>query len=378
MPTRFSRRTESPQTLNLLSLARERRISSSAGLLDLTNSNPTQAGFRYPLEELSDVMARASRVRYEPEPFGMRSARDAVAGELGCHADDLVITASTSEAYSYLFKLLCDPGDSVLTPIPSYPLFEHLAALESIELTHVPMEFHQRWEIDGARVAEAMHSTTRAIMLVSPNNPTGSYVTQQEQDGLARGGVPLIADEVFRLYAFARAAPTLARDDVLCFTLGGLSKSVGLPHYKLAWIRVSGPSSAKAQALARLELIADSFLSASTPVQAALPELLALAPEIRGQIMDRARSNLHTLESAFSPTSSARVLPVEGGWSAVVRIPNVQTDEAFALRLLEEDGVFVQPGYFFDFQTEGYLVISLLTDPDILAQGVRAIAAKMP
>ena len=377
IPTRFSQRAGSPPAPNRLSLARQQRITSGARLLDLTNSNPTQADIRYPLDELSDVMARATKAPYEPEPFGLPTAREAVARDLQCNAEDIVLTASTSEAYSFLFKLLCDPGHSVLTPIPSYPLFEHLASLESIALTRVPMEFHRRWEIDLARVAAEIHATTRAIIVVSPNNPTGSYVTQEEQDGLAQCGLPLISDEVFHRYAFERPAPSIARDDLLTFTLGGLSKSAGLPHYKLAWIRVSGPRAAKEQAMARLELIADSFLSAATPVQVALPGLLAIAPKIRAQIMDRVRINLDALQSAFSSTTSARLLPVEGGWSAVLRIPSLQTDEAFALRLLEEDGVVVQPGYFFDFEAEGYLVLSLLTATDILVEGARLIAAKI-
>ena len=377
IPPRFSRRAETPPDQNRLTRARQRRLAAGASLVDLTNSNPTQAGLEYPLEELSEVMARAARAPYEPQAFGLLAAREAVARELECSADDILLTASTSEAYSFLFKLLCDPGDSVITPVPAYPLFEHLAAVESVALQHVPMEFHRRWEIDPDRVAGNLEDRTRSIMLVSPNNPAGSYVTQQEQEGLARCGLPLISDEVFHAYAFVAPSPSLVRDDVLSFTLGGLSKFAGLPHFKLAWIRVSGPQAVKEQAMARLELIADSFLSASTPVQVALPELLTIAPRIRAQIMGRVRSNLRSLQSLFAAKSSARLLPVEGGWSAVLRVPSIQTDEAFALQLLEEEGVIVQPGYFFDFPSEGHLVLSLLTEPDVLAEGAGAIASRI-
>ena len=375
-PVRFSRRANAPSEQNRLSLARQQKLGRGERLLDLTSSNPTTAGLSYPLEELSEVMRRAAAAPYRPEPFGLTSAREAAARELGCSASDIILTASTSEAYSFLFKLLCDAGDSILTPIPSYPLFDHLASLESIELIQVPMEFHRRWEIDAGRVAQAIRTATRAIIVVSPNNPTGSYVTGQEQEDLARFGLPLISDEVFRAYALERPSPSIAREDLLTFTLSGLSKSAGLPHFKLAWIRVSGPPAEKEQAMRRLELIADSFLSVATPVQEALPELLQIAPRIRTQILDRVRANLRSLEEIFPPTGSTRVLPVEGGWSAVLRIPSMQTDENFALRLLDEDGVVVQPGYFFDFTTDGHLVLSLLTAPDVLAEGARAIKAK--
>lgn len=378
-PHGFSRRASAPASPNRLTEARARRILSGAPLLDLTNSNPTRAGLLYPTEELAEVMARAATVDYEPDPLGLLTAREAVARELGCDPADILLTASTSEAYSYLFKLLCDPGDSVITPIPSYPLFEHLASLESVALQQVPMEFHRRWEIDAGRVAAAIDATTRAILVVSPNNPTGSYITQQEQDALASLGLPIVSDEVFHGYALQSSpSPTLLRDDVLTFTLGGLSKSAGLPHFKLAWTRVSGPPTQKREAMARLEIIADSFLSVATPVQAALPELLMLAPRIREQILGRMRINVAALQAAFALRPSARVLPVEGGWSAVLRIPSVQTDEAFALRLLEEEGVFVHPGYFFDFPSEGHLVVSLLTEPQVLIEGASAIARRIP
>ncbi len=357
----FSRRAHWSAPPNRLAVA---RVEHRGPLLDLTNANPTRAGLPYPLDELSEAMARAARAPYEPEPLGLPVARDAIAEHLKCDAGDVVITASTSEAYSFLFKLLGDPGAVVATPTPSYPLLEHLAALELIELRHFPLEFHKRWELDVTRIPPAS-----AIVVVNPNNPTGSYVT--EQDELAALGVPIISDEVFHDYAFGARAPSFARDDVLTFTLGGLSKSCGLPHYKLGWIRVSGPR--KHDAIAALELIADNFLSVATPVQVALPELLPLGARIREAIRARTRASLDALQHALADKPSAQLLPVEGGWTAVVRVPRTSTDEEFALEALQRHGVVVQPGYFFDFDRDGYFVVSLLTDPTLLHEGITRI-----
>ncbi|MBV8520421.1 MAG: pyridoxal phosphate-dependent aminotransferase [Acidobacteria bacterium] len=342
-------------------------------LLDLTETNPTRAGLDYPLDELADAMQRAARAPYDPQPLGLRSAREAVAASLQCDADDVVLTASTSEAYSFLFKLLADPGDDVLIAIPSYPLFEHLAALELITLRTFPLELHRRWELGPI----APGPRTRAIIVVNPNNPTGSFITPDEQHALAMHGIPLIADEVFLDYPLDARGTTLVRDDLLTFTLGGLSKSAGLPHYKLGWIRVSGPATERRAAIDALELIADNFLSVATPVQAALPELLRIAPRIRAEIAERTRANLAALHEIFASVAAARVLPVEGGWSAVLRVPRVMSDDEFALALLDR-GVVVQPGYFFDFTTEGFIVVSLLVRPEIFAEGVRRIAAMIP
>ena len=369
----FSKRADWNAVTNRLTLARQ---AYRGTLLDLTNSNPTKAGLSYPLDELSEVMARAARAPYDPQPLGLASAREAVAGALACDASDIAITASTSEAYSFLFKLLCDPGDAVVTATPSYPLLEHLAALELIELRYFALEFHQRWEIDPAALRAEIDGRARAVLIVNPNNPTGSYVTAAEQDEIASAGIPVISDEVFHPFAFGAGAPSFVRDDVLTFTLGGLSKSAGLPHYKLGWIRASGPG--KEAAINALELIADNFLSVATPVQAALPELLAIAPRIRQAIQRRTSSNLATLQAAIARYPAARVLPVEGGWSAVVRVPRIDSDEALVLRLLEDHGVVVHPGYFFDFETDGHLVVSLLTETSPFEEGIERLISSLP
>ena len=371
----FSKRANWNPTTNRLTTARQKR---GGDILDLTQSNPTRAGIPYPSDELAEIMARAAQARYDPHPLGLSSAREALASELGCDAGDLVLTASTSEAYGFLFKLLCDAGDDVVTAVPSYPLFEHLAGLELVSLRSFTMQFHARWEIEGNTVREAITPHTRAIIVVNPNNPTGSFVTPAEQDALARFDVPVIADEVFLDFPLLAKGTPFARSDVLNFTLGGLSKSAGLPHYKLAWIRVSGPRDRKREALAGLELIADHYLSVGTPVQVALPDLLRIALRIREAISARIRANLDALRSAMGDARSASVLPVEGGWSAVIRLPRIESDEDFAVRLIADHGVFVHPGYFFDFPSDGYLVLSLLTPEKEFGEGVRRIVSIIP
>ena len=363
----FSHRAQWFAPVNRLTLERRKREN----LIDLTQTNPTRAGFDYPLEELSEALARGAKVPYDPDARGIVTAREAVAQHLGCSPDDLLLTASTSEAYSFLFKLLTDAGDEVVTMTPSYPLFDHLASLEQISLRAAPMELHRRWEIQDLAVGPK----TRAIVVVNPNNPTGSYVSPAEQDRLAARGLPIISDEVFLEDTLDASGTSFVRADVLTFTLGGLSKYAGLPHLKLGWIRVSGPRSR--EALEALELIADSFLSVATPVQAALPEIMALAPRIRAQIAQRTASNLAILRETLRPVSSAEVLPAEGGWSAVVRVPAMTSDEELALLLIEA-GIIVQPGYFFDFASDGFLVLSLLTPEAAFREGVAILARSVP
>ena len=373
----FSKRAHWSSPVNRLTLERRRR----GNLLDLTETNPTRTGLAYPVEDLAVALALGASAPYDPDPRGLRSAREALATRVilsredgegpPATADDFILTASTSEAYSFLFKLLTDPGDAILTATPAYPLLEHLADLEQVAIQFFPLEFHRRWEIHGVPVTDR----TKAIVVVNPNNPTGSFVSAEEQDRLAKLGLPIISDEVFLDYPLEGAGTSFVRDDVLTFTLGGLSKSAGLPHFKLGWIRVSGPG--KEEALEGLERIADNFLSVATPVQKALPELLRLGTQVRDAIRKRTKTNLHTLRDTFASVPSAHVLPVEGGWSAVIRVPRVTTDEELAIALLDE-GVIVQPGYFFDFESDGYLVVSLLTREEVFEDGVRRICNLIP
>lgn len=351
----FSRRAQWNTPPNRLAIARARHPDA----LDLTESNPTRAGIPYPLDEIGEAFARAAHAKYDPDPRGLRSAREALGAHLGCDPAELLITASTSEAYSFLFKLLTDPGDNVVTATPSYPLLEHLAQLELIEQRTFAMEFHRRWEIDASQIP--IDSRTRAIVVVNPNNPTGSYVTAEEQEALSRLGLPIISDEVFLEYGSGASFEH-------AYVLGGLSKSCGLPHLKLGWIRTKN-----LEALDALELIADNFLSVSTPVQVALPELLVLGGRIREAIRKRIRESLDALTRVLAERPHAQLLPVEGGWSAVVRVPQLESDEEFALRALEEHDVIVHPGYFFDFARDGYFVVSLLTPPATLEEGISRI-----
>jgi aspartate/methionine/tyrosine aminotransferase len=291
----------------------------------------------------------------------------------------VVLTSSTSEAYALLFKLLCNAGDAVLVPQPSYPLFEHLTALESVTAVPYALEYHGTWRIDLASITRALTDRVRAILVVSPNNPTGSFLHKEDLAALSEIAsahrLAIIGDEVFADYALdpaPEAAAVLAGAEVLTFSLGGLSKSAGLPQLKLGWIGFGGPSSDVDEALAAYELIADTYLSVSTPVQAAAAELIAQGADIRAQILERVRRNLASLRQAAAGIPAVDVLRVEGGWSAIVQVPQLRTEEALVLELLEKDDVLVHPGFFFDLPREAYIVVSLLVAS---ASFDRAIAA---
>jgi aspartate/methionine/tyrosine aminotransferase len=349
-------------------------------IIDLTESNPTRSGICYPTG-LLEPLADAAALEYDPHPFGLPSARNAVAadqGRRGATVDpaQVVLTASTSEAYSWLFKLLCRAGDTVLVPQPSYPLFEQLTELESVRAHPYLLEYHQTWSIDMSSLADAPDNT-RALLIVSPNNPTGSYLTRNDfaavQALCRRRGWALIADEVFADYPLEAADPLTdiaAAADVLSFSLGGLSKTVGLPQLKLGWMIVGGSASDRTAALASLELIADTYLSVGTPVQIALPQLLRAGASVRWAIHDRIRHNLAVLRAATAAHPSCDVLRAEGGWSAVVRVPSIQREEDLVLNLLEHEQILVHPGYFFDFLRESHLVVSLLPPPDVFCDAV--------
>jgi alanine-synthesizing transaminase len=363
---RFSGRLPRELRPNALTeLLREKR-RNGAGVLDLTESNPTHAGIAYPAEFLASLAAQAA-LRYEPEPFGLPAAREVIAREYGAPFDRVVMTASTSEAYSWLFKLLCDPGDEVLVPRPSYPLFDYLAALESAAVRHYGLFFDHGWFIDFHTLRSAITDRTRAIVVVNPNNPTGHFLRRHELAELSSFGLPIISDEVFRDYALAPAEDSILTlqdsNETLLFALNGLSKTVGLPQMKLAWMVATGPADVVSEALARLEMIADTYLSVGTPVQCAIEALLQLRGPVQGQILDRLRVNLEILRG-----SGLRVLDIEAGWYAIVSL-----EEGAELRLLREHDVLVQPGYFYDFENSNYIVISLLTRTDTFREGVERI-----
>jgi aspartate/methionine/tyrosine aminotransferase len=366
--------------LNALTRAVEALRAAGTPIVDLTETNPTRVGLPYP-PDLVDALAQHAALTYEPHPRGLPTARQAIAADhrrrgVLVDPEHVVLAASTSEAYTWLFKLLCDPGDSVLVPRPSYPLFEHLTALEGVRAVPYDLDYHGRWEIDVASLRDR-EPNAKAVLVVSPNNPTGSYMAPAEFDAVLeacrRHGRALVVDEVFADYPLDAAAPLTdiaTRSDVLTFTLAGLSKTAGLPQMKLAWIVAGGPAGVRDAALAALELIADTFLSVATPVQLAAGVLLERGGVIRDAIRARIAGNLATVRAAAARFPASEVLPVEGGWSAVVRVPSTRGEEALVLQLLEREHVLVHPGYFFDFPRETYIVISLLPAPAVFGDGV--------
>jgi alanine-synthesizing transaminase len=370
----FSRRSACDQSPNAIAAS---LAKTGKPAFDLSGSNPTSAGLEYP-EELLQVLlrAQAESLVYRPQPFGLVSARQALARVTAADVANIMLSASTSEAYGFLFKLLCDPGDAVLVPAPSYPLFEHLAELEAVQALPYRLAYDGAWHIDFDSVRRAITPQVRAIIVVSPNNPTGQYVTQAEREALGSLGLPVISDEVFAEFPLGHAAPSRARpsDTGLTFTLDGLSKRAGLPQLKLAWTVVSGPERARREACTRLELIADTFLSVATPIQQALPGILELCPAVTSSIGDRCRENLVTLAKAVE-RSPITLLHPEAGWSAVLHLPRLRSEEELVLGLLSEQQVLVQPGWFYDFATEPYFIVSLLTEPSVFREGTERLVA---
>jgi alanine-synthesizing transaminase len=381
----FSTRVPADLAPNALSRAVERRRDDGRAFIDLTGANPTRAGFLYPAD-LMDVLADARAITYAPEPLGIADARCAVSDEYARRGEDvpperIVLTASTSEAYSLLFKLLCEPGDEVLIPRPSYPLFEHLTRLESVSARFYDLEPESAWSIDAKAVLAAFTDRTRAVLLVSPNNPTGSIVHVDTLDALATAcaarGVALVADEVFVDYELAplpscQRGRVTARRDGLTFSLGGLSKSIGLPQVKLGWIAASGSGALVRSALARLEVMCDTYLSVSTPVQIAARALLDRGASVREQIQHRVQANYRRAIELTTGTS-VRALPAEGGWYGVLSVPAIGAEEDLVVDLLEKSDVLAHPGYFFDFPRGSFLVVSLLGPEPDFASGIARI-----
>jgi alanine-synthesizing transaminase len=378
-----------PSSLELNAVARsiEARRRSGASIADLTESNPTRVGLSYPPALLAPL-ADARAVEYDPQPLGLWSARAAVAADfrrrgIVISADRVALTSSTSEGYALLFKLLCNAGDQVLVPHPSYPLFEHLTRLECVDAVPYALEYHGAWRIDIESVRAAITDRTRAILIVSPNNPTGSILHRDDLTLLAEiasaRDLPLIGDEVFADYKLdpaESATHVLAGGDVLAFSLGGLSKSAGLPQLKLGWIGFGGPSDQVDAMLAAYEIVADTYLSVSTPVQSAAADLIESGAAIRAQIVARVRRNLESLRALAAAFPAIDVLRVEGGWSEVIEVPAVQSEERLVLDLLDQDDVLVHPGYFFDFPREAFVVVSLLVEPAAFDRAIARVLAR--
>jgi alanine-synthesizing transaminase len=371
----FSHRLPFHLPRNPISDAIVQRRAAGLPILDLTESNPTRAGIVYPGAGILAGFQSEQSLVYDPSSNGLAQARAQVAELYGVAPERAVLTASSSEAYSWLFKLLCDPDDEVLTPRPSYPLFEYLASLESVRIRQYPLRYDGGWFIDFEPLAKSINERTRAIVVVNPNNPTGSYVKTWELDRLrqlcAAHGLALISDEVFFDYQLTPATlrSLTCVEDVLTFTLGGLSKMVGMPQMKLGWMIAGGPDAVREEALSRIDLIADNFLSVGTPVQYALSNLLAARTSVQQQILGRLRRNREFLKEAVRVHDAFRLLEVEGGWYAILRAPRIRSEEEWVLQLLQQ-GVLVQPGYFYDFESEAYLVVSLLTGEEIFREGI--------
>ena len=386
----FASRTNWHLETNRFTRALDEHRKSGKELLDLTASNPTTCGLAYPEQEILAALADPRALVYRPESKGLREAREAVAeyycGRLGFSGyaasvkpERVLLASGTSEAYSHIFRLLCEAGDEILVPAPSYPLFEFLADLADIHLIPYPLLYDHGWQMDLASLRAALTPRSRAVLVVHPNNPTGSFVNPSEAAELAKicapRGMAIVADEVFLDYASGSSpAHTFAfHEAALTFTLSGLSKISLLPQMKLAWTVVSGPESLVQTAVNRLEIIADTYLSPSTPVQLALPKLLSLCRSMQSQLQQRISANLFALDNMLRESKSLSRLDREGGWYAILRVPTTGTDEDLAVGLLEQCSVLVHPGHFFDFSQEGFLVLSLITPESEFQKGLRRL-----
>ncbi|HLX82409.1 MAG TPA: pyridoxal phosphate-dependent aminotransferase [Terriglobales bacterium] len=383
----FSERTNWQLSSNALTRAIEEARASGRKLIDLTISNPTEAGIRPNADAVLAALSNPAAMRYDPQPRGLLVARQAVcryyreAHDVKLDPGRLILTTSTSEAYSYVFRLLCNAGDEILVPKPSYPLFEFLADLADVKLVPYPLLYDQGWQIDFDSLGKAVSSKSRAVILVHPNNPTGSYVADAEAaklNTLCRvRGLALIVDEVFLDYAHdgghrrSFVANFVANDAALTFTLSGVSKISALPQMKLAWVATSGPDKTVAEAGARLEIVADTYLSMNAPVQLAASVLLEQRKLVQPILLDRVRANLAELDRQLAGRPACARLLVEGGWYAVLRVPVLGSDEELAICLLREAGVSVHPGHFYDFAGEGHLVLSLIAEPAQFREGAQ-------
>jgi alanine-synthesizing transaminase len=378
----FSRRTNWKLTPNRFTEAQRELRDAGREVIDLAISNPTQAGLPYDAESILKSLSNPQAMDYDPQPKGLASAREAVAAyyrERSAASEinpgTVVLTTSTSEGYSYVFRLLCNGGDEVLVPKPSYPLFEFLADLEDVKLVPYPLLYDHGWQMDFHSLRQAVNARTRAVVVVHPNNPTGSYVSPPEQELLSNfcreRDLALIVDEVFLDYAHDGTARTsfAVNEEAMTFTLSGLSKISGLPQMKLAWVVTSGPEKMVTSALERLEVIADTYLSMNAPIQLAAGMLLEQRRKFQPLLLDRVRDNLAELGRQLAKQKICQRLAVEGGWYAVLRVPVTQSDEDLAIEILQKTSVLVHPGHFYDFPSDGYLIVSLLTPSATFREG---------
>jgi alanine-synthesizing transaminase len=385
----FSHRTSWDRTPTQLAERLKHNYAHGEVLLDLTVSNPSRCNLDQPVASIRRALDNSEASVYRPDPRGLREAREAIAEWYRRHdarvePDDIVLTSGTSEAYAFLFSLLCDAGESVLLPRPGYPLCEFLAQQQGVHGKPYNLTYDGQWFVDWGSAEEGVSSTTKAIVVVHPNNPTGSYVTKNDRSRLLQFSgehrLSLIADEVFWSYPLMsdRPAPSFVQEsEHLTFVLSGVSKVLGLPQLKLSWIIVTGPEELRAEALARLEMMGDLLLSVSMPVQGALPKLLKESDSFVRPILERIRHNLSRAHQLMATVPGLEILPSEGGWSAVLRVPRVRSDEDWAMTLLERHGVLVMPGVQFDLGREGHLIVSLLPEPEVFISGMNAIASEV-
>jgi alanine-synthesizing transaminase len=398
--TMFAERTNWNLTPNRLSEALAQHLAAGKRLYDLSASNPTEVGFSYDGETILRAMCNSAALTYVPDPKGLLRARQSVAeyyAERGdeVSVEDIILTASTSEAYSFVFRALCDPGDELLVPAPSYPLFGFLAGIHDVVLAHYALVYDHGWQIDFPSLEKAITPRTRGIIVVNPNNPTGHFVKPEELAALneicSTRNMALIADEVFLDFPHAdsngrrepgkalrprtangwRPASLAANSGALTFTMSGLSKIAGLPQMKAAWLVTSGPEAIKKQAVERIEVVADTYLSMNAPIQLALPIFLQQRHGFQKQVLTRVRRNVGELDRQLMMRKACSRLEIEGGWYAVVRVPATRTDDDLAVDLLTKKGIYVHPGHFYDFATAGYLIVSLIMPEREFAEGCR-------
>lgn len=382
----FSKRTDWKLTPNRFSQAQAELRAGRSEVLDLSVSNPTRSGLQLDQDAVLESLRQPEALDYDPQAKGLLSARAAVAHYYkeahdiyDFDPESLILTTSTSEGYSYVFRLLCNPEDEILVPKPSYPLFEFLADLQDVKLAPYPLLYDEAWQIDFPSLYKAVNHRTRAVVVVHPNNPTGSYASPAETEALNRlcseYNLALIVDEVFLDYSIDGAPRTsfVSNNDVLTFTLSGISKISGLPQMKVAWVAASGPTDATRDALGRLEVIADTYLSMNAPLQLATPVLLDQRKHFQPLLLDRIRHNLRELDLQLARQKTCTRLRVDGGWYAVVRVPVLQSDEDLAIDLLRKMAVLVHPGHFYDFASDGHLVLSLITPSDEFREGVKRV-----
>jgi len=368
---------------NRLAEALVQHKASGRRLLDLSASNPTECGFKYDAPAIMRSLCTPASLQYRPDPKGVKSAREAVSAyyaERGerIAVDDLILTASTSEAYSFVFRLLCNPGDELLIPTPGYPLFDFLADVNDVKLTRYALFYDHGWHIDMHALKQAITTRTRGIIVVHPNNPTGHFTKLEEVAQLnqicSTNRLAIIADEVFLDFTLGSAQKSfVANAGALTFAMSGISKISGLPQMKFAWLAVNGSEMERREALARLEMIADTYLSLNAPIQLAAPTLLKQRAAFQQQLMVRVRKNLSELDSRLAERQHVSRLAVEGGWYAVLRVPATRPDEGLALELLEKLGVYLHPGHYYDFSGDGYLVVSLITPEQDFHEGMGRI-----